>query len=359
MKEALNYVGPYDYIENGEWTYDDLIHQVYLKNCDALVGDFTIMANRTTYVDFTAPYIEPGISMLVAITEQHQKGALIFLKPLTSGMWLTSLAFFVYTGFVVWVLEHRINHKFGGTPSHQIGTAFYFSFSTLVFSHKEALMSNLSKIVVIVWVFVVLVLTSSYNANLSSILTVEQLQPTVSDMTQLIKNGDYVGYQSGSYVINLLKQMNIDESRLIPFKSAEEYAKAISTGKIKAVVDENAYLKIFLCRYCGHNYTMIGPIINSGGFGFVFPKGSPLVADVSEAIMKQMEERKLEEIERKFYGNTTTCQGKLGAVPLNRLTLGSFWGLFLVTGATSTSALFISLAIFFYRRKHDLRPLPT
>ncbi|KAK1263793.1 Glutamate receptor 2.7 [Acorus gramineus] len=363
VMKALDYSVPYEYIfleEQRMWTYDDLIRQVYLKNYDALVGDFTILANRTAYIDFTDPYTEPGISMLVAVTEQHQKGALTFLKPLTSGMWLTSLAFFVYTGFVVWVLENRINHEFGGTPSHQIGTMFYFSFSTLVFAHREALMSNLSKIVVIVWVFVVLVLTTSYTASLSSMLTIQQLQPTVSDVTQLVKNRDYVGYQSGSYVVRLLKQMNFDESRLISFDSDEGYAEAISNGKITAMVDENAYLKVFLHQYCSDKYySMIGPIANSEGFGFVFSKGSPLVADVSQAIKKLKEEGKLEQIQSQFFVNTTTCQDKVGAPPSSRLSLDSFWGLFFVTGVTSTSALVISFAIFLYHKKHEWRHLVT
>ncbi|KAH9317831.1 hypothetical protein KI387_019600, partial [Taxus chinensis] len=33
----------------------------------ALVGDFTILANRSKYVDFTQPYSELGLAMVVAI----------------------------------------------------------------------------------------------------------------------------------------------------------------------------------------------------------------------------------------------------------------------------------------------------
>jgi glutamate receptor, ionotropic, plant len=38
---------------------------------------------------------------------------------------------------------------------------------------EEKLESNLSRFVVIIWVFVVLILTSSYTASLTSMLTVE------------------------------------------------------------------------------------------------------------------------------------------------------------------------------------------
>ena len=109
-----------------------------MQRFDAVVGDTTIIANRSLYVDFTLPYTESGVSMVVPVKEDESKNAWIFLKPLTTDLWLASLAFFFYTGFVVWVIEHRINEEFRGPPSQQIGTIFYFAFSTLVFAHSTA-----------------------------------------------------------------------------------------------------------------------------------------------------------------------------------------------------------------------------
>lgn len=59
------------------------------------------------------------------------------MKPLTWDLWVTSACSFVFIGFVVWVLEHRMNRSFRGPPSHQIGTSLWFSFSIMVFSHRK------------------------------------------------------------------------------------------------------------------------------------------------------------------------------------------------------------------------------
>jgi ionotropic glutamate receptor len=64
------------------------------------------------------------------------------LKPLSWGLWVTSACSFVFIGFVVWVLEHRINNNFRGPPSHQIGTSLWFSFSTMVYAHSKYHSSN-------------------------------------------------------------------------------------------------------------------------------------------------------------------------------------------------------------------------
>lgn len=111
-----------------------------MQEFDAAVGDISIVANRSLYVDFTLPYMESGrVSMIVPITDVESKKAWVFLKPLTWDLWVTSLVFFVFIGFVVWVLEHRINQAFQGSPSHQISTSFWFSFSTMVFAQSNLL----------------------------------------------------------------------------------------------------------------------------------------------------------------------------------------------------------------------------
>jgi ionotropic glutamate receptor len=78
-----------------------------------VVGDTTIVFNRSLYVDFTLPYTESGVSMIVPIIENNNKNAWVFLRPLTWDLWVTSFCFFIFIGFVVWVLEHRINEAFG------------------------------------------------------------------------------------------------------------------------------------------------------------------------------------------------------------------------------------------------------
>jgi hypothetical protein len=101
-----------------------------------IVGDLTITASRMAEVDFTMPFTESGWSMVVAVQKDTTSTMWIFVQPLSTGLWLASIAFFIFTGFVVWIIEHRINPEFRGTPWQQFGLIFYFAFSTLVFSRS-------------------------------------------------------------------------------------------------------------------------------------------------------------------------------------------------------------------------------
>jgi len=227
-------------------------------------------------------------------------------------------------------------------------------------SAEEKLESNLSRFVVIIWVFVVLILTSSYTASLTSMLTVQKLQPTVTDVRELQRSGAYIGYQDGSFIKDSLRRIGFDEAKMRNLSTVEEYADALSRGPanggVAAVFDEIPYLKLFLSRYCD-GYSMVGPVYKTDGFGFVFPLGSPLTPDVSRAVLTLAESEEMAQIEKKWFGEPGACpseQGGSAAVGSSNLSFRSFGGLFLITGVVSGLMLLTYLATFFYREHGEV-----
>ena len=81
---------------------------------DAAIGDITITANRSKFVDFTLPYTDIGLATL---SRNAKTSMWVFLKPLSSDLWIVSACFFILTGIVVWILEHRINEEFQGSTA--------------------------------------------------------------------------------------------------------------------------------------------------------------------------------------------------------------------------------------------------
>ncbi|PON73154.1 Ionotropic glutamate receptor [Parasponia andersonii] len=364
--DTMPYAVPFKFIPfvkpNGEsaGSYNDMIDQVYLGKFDAVVADVTIIANRSKYVDFTLPYTDSGVTMIVPIKGMKTKNAWVFLKPLTFDLWATIGCFFVFIGFVVWVLEHRINQDFRGPLSHQIGTSFWFSFSTMVFAHREQVVSNLARFVVTIWCFVVLILTQSYTASLTSLLTVEQLRPTLTDVNELIKTGMKVGFPKGSFVLGMLKEfLPFKRSQIKEYNSLENLGELLENGEIVAAFDEIPYMKLFIAKHCS-NYTMVGPTYKTDGFGFVFPRGSPLVGDVSRAILNVTEGDKMKQIENAWFVSDTICPDSSSVVSTaSTLGLNSFWGLFLIAGIASLLALTIFLAKFLYEQRQILLRLDS
>lgn len=130
----------------------------------------------------------------------------------------------------------------------------------------------LTRIVLIVWIFCFLLLGSSYTATLTTMMTIQQLNSNVTDLHELLKSGEYVGYRNGSYVAGLLEELGFNKSNIKSYDTLDELKIALSMGSknggIAAYVHELPYIQLFLAKY-GQEYTMLGPFYRTAGFGFV------------------------------------------------------------------------------------------
>lgn len=95
-----------------------------MQELDAVVGDITIVTNRTRIVDFTQPYVESGL-VVVTPVKKLRSIAWAFLRPFTPLMWAVIACYFLLVGTVVWLLEHRVNDEFRGPPKKQIITILW------------------------------------------------------------------------------------------------------------------------------------------------------------------------------------------------------------------------------------------
>ncbi|KAL2895374.1 Glutamate receptor 3.3 [Bienertia sinuspersici] len=342
----LSYPVPFEFIAFGDGhknpNYTALVNKIVAGNFDAAVGDIAIVTSRTRMVDFTQPFVSSGL-VVVAPFKKINSGAWAFLEPFSPLMWCVIVLSFITVGVVVWILEHRINDEFRGSPTRQFITILWFSFSTLTFSHKENTLSCLGRMVVIIWLFVVLILTSSYTASLTSILTVQKLSSPIKGIDSLIAGNYRIGYQVGSFAAQYLTaELNVSKSRLVELLSPEEYADALRLGRIDALVDELPYVEMFLSSHC--DFRIVGPEFTRSGWGFAFPRDSPLAPDMSTAILKLSENGDLQRIHDKWL-TTNGCSQDNTQIESSQLHLKSFLGLFLISGL----ACIVALCIYFVR----------
>ncbi|XP_015576348.1 glutamate receptor 3.6 isoform X2 [Ricinus communis] len=355
----LPYAVPYKLIPYGDGTKNpsdtELVRLITTGTYDAAVGDIAITTDRTRMTDFTQPYIESGL-VVVAPVKKINSDAWAFLRPFTRQMWGVTASFFIVVGIVVWILEHRLNDEFRGPPRRQCITILWFSFSTMFFAHRENTVSTLGRIVLLIWLFVVLIINSSYTASLTSILTVQQLSSPIKGIDTLKESKDRIGYQQGSFAREyLINELDIDESRLVPLVLPDDYAKALKDGPgkggVAAVVDERAYMELFLSTRC--EFSIIGQEFTKNGWGFAFPRDSPLAVDMSTAILKLSENGDLQRIHDKWL-TRSACSSTSTKLEVDRLQLRSFWGLFLICGNT-TSARVQSFFSFVDEKEEEVK----
>ncbi|PKI61811.1 hypothetical protein CRG98_017788 [Punica granatum] len=319
------------------------------------VGDITILANRSENVDFTQPFMESGLSMIV-VAEPDKTDSLIFLKPFTPTMWLASGGVLIFTMLTVWFLERSKSPAFQGKKlTDQLATALWFTFCSLFHAHGDIIYRNLTRIVLVVWFFEALILTQSYTASLTSMLTVQKLKQNQITMEWLKQNNARVGCDNSTFVCDLLERAhNFRKDTIVGINNYTEFHEQLNNGIIKAIFVEYPYERAFLTRYCS-GFSVTHQSYRFGGFGFAFEKGSPWTKKFSEAILELSESGKLKQMEDKSFQKECLMEKANATASSDSKTqslgLGSFWALHVYS--LGTSALCLLLSWFRSRRNGD------
>jgi ionotropic glutamate receptor len=74
-------------------------------------------------------------------------------------------------------------------------------------------------------------------------VTAKRFRLSVTDLDQLLKNGDYIGYQTVGFAWSFLMKKGIKEDRLNPYNNQKALSKGPKDDGGSATVDENPYFR--------------------------------------------------------------------------------------------------------------------
>ncbi|XP_047156258.1 glutamate receptor 2.5-like [Vigna umbellata] len=325
-------------------SYDEMVEKVYNKTLDAAVGDTSIMAYRYHLVDFSQPYLESGLNMVVPEQSKKSKEAWMFFDAFTKEMWLMMTTLHIFVGLVIWLIERQVNAELKG-----LGSMLWFLVTVIFYAHREPIRSPLARTVMAPWLFVILIATSTFTASLTSMMTFSQLVPSVLDIQTLQKRNSPVGCNGNSFIVKYLTEvLNFKPENIRKIYSVSDYPNAFQNKYIEAAFLSTPHTKVFLAKYSCKGLIKAGNTFKLDGIGFVFPKGSNLAADISEALLKVIESGEIEELEKEMLGGNSSCS------PLhNKMKDGSstgfqpFLGLFCICAVVSILALLYNMICVF------------
>ncbi|KAB2619390.1 glutamate receptor 2.5-like [Pyrus ussuriensis x Pyrus communis] len=303
--QHLPYQLPYVFVPfNG--SYDEMVKLVYNKSFDAAVGDFKFISDRYHYVEFTEPYISSGLEMVVTVKPDKLKEKWMFMHAFTKEMW-----------FLLFVTHLSVyNPKLKGT-----GAMLWFSVTVLFFAHRKRVHNNWARLVLAPWLVVILVVTATFTASLTSMMTLSQVQPSVLDIETLQKMNATVGCNGNSFIVRYLTNvLDFRPENIQGIASIDDYPNAFEKQDIAAAFFVMPHAK-------------------------VFPKGSHLAIDISEAILEVTENRQVEKLEEEMLTGLSSpnCTNKLNGGPMG-IGPGPFSGLFLISGPACSLAILVVVA---------------
>ncbi|KAJ3687254.1 hypothetical protein LUZ61_016418 [Rhynchospora tenuis] len=335
VTNRLNSLISYEFVPfaiTSNFSYSDLVNQLYLKKIDIAVGDITATSNRSEKTSFTEPFVSSGLAMIIPMKRDNM--GLTLIQPFTPLLWVTIFTLLFYNFGAVWYLERnheKADQEFHGPWYRQLGATFWIIGNTIFQSYGDKVGNFYTKTVIISWLLVVLIVSNCFTANLSSILVTEKLKPVVDK--------SIAGYDGASFVVSYLeKVLNYKPENIVPIRVQAEYSAAFENKTITAAYIELPYVRVFLSQ--NDNYAVYGEIQTLGGFSFALPKGDPMTADLSKQILALVEDGTIKQLESKWFSISLSNFGTAtNGVDRQSLGLDVFWSLLVFSFGASLITL--------------------
>jgi len=120
------------------------------------------------------------------------------------------------------------------------------------------------------WLFVILIVTSTFTASLTSMMTFSQLVPSVLDIQTLQQKNSPVGCNGNSFIVKYLTEvLKFKPENIRKIYSVSDYPEAFQNKYIEAAFLSTPHTKVFLAKYSCRGLIKAGNTFKLGGIGFV------------------------------------------------------------------------------------------
>jgi polar amino acid transport system substrate-binding protein len=285
-----------------EYDLETLLDALAAGKIDLAVGPLLVTADREQRFDMTSAFMH--VSLAIATRPASWRNVLRELPFVFSGRILKwSLALFaamVVVAIIVWALERRRNPAhFGGGRARGLGDAMWWSASTMsTVGYGDRTPITLGgRLVGVMWMFVSIVLVSTFTAGVTSVLTVSQLQAEIRTFRDLA--GHRVGVVDGSAAAGYLAAMGITTE---PYDDYAIGMQHVAAGDLDAFVGEWPVLRFLQRTSLAGRVSVVAEPFSRGFVGFALPRNSTSVRPIDVALLEVLADPAWQEIRRKYLG---------------------------------------------------------
>ncbi|KAM9372302.1 glutamate receptor ionotropic, NMDA 2A [Phaethornis superciliosus] len=355
---------------NNVW--NGMIGEVVYHRAVMAVGSLTINEERSEVVDFSVPFVETGISVMVSRSNGTVSPS-AFLEPFSASVWVmmfvmllivSAMAVFIFeyfspVGYNRNLAQGRDPHG----PSFTIGKAVWLLWG-LVFNNSVPVQNpkgTTSKIMVSVWAFFAVIFLASYTANLAAFMIQEEFVDQVTglsdkkfqrpyDYSPPFRFGTVPNGSTERNIRNNYPDMHLYMTKYNQ-KGVEDALVSLKTGKLDAFIYDAAVLNYKAGRDEGCKLVTIGSgyIFATTGYGIALQKGSPWKRQIDLALLQFVGDGEMEELETLWL--TGICHNEKNEVMSSQLDIDNMAGVFYMLAAAMALSLitFVWEHLFYWK----------
>ncbi|KAG7459574.1 hypothetical protein MATL_G00212090, partial [Megalops atlanticus] len=359
-------------------TWNGMIGEVVYKRADMAIGSLTINEERSEIIDFSVPFVETGISVMVARSNGTVSPS-AFLEPYSPAVWVMMFVMcLTVVAVTVFVFEYfspvgynrsLVSAKDPGGPTFTIGKSVWLLWG-IVFNNSvpiENPKGTTSKIMVLVWAFFAVIFLASYTANLAAFMIQEQYIDTVSGLSDKKFQKPQEQYPpfrfgtvpNGSTERNIRSNYPEMHSHMVKYnqKGVEDALNSLKTGKLDAFIYDAAVLNYMAGKDEGCKLVTIGSgkVFATTGYGIALQKGSPWKRPIDLALLQFLADGDTQKLQTVWL--TGICRNEKKEVMSSKLDIDNMAGVFYML----LVAMGLSLLVFawehllYWKLRHSIR----
>lgn len=283
----------------------EIIDALQNKAADVGVGAISVTSKREEVIDFSQPFYESGLQVLVsAASGSFADNLFAIVKNLFNleliGAFLLLMAAMFLISHLVWKFEHRINSDMWPKEYKSgIWESFWWTISTLLVggADNKGPVGVGGRIVAIVWMLSATVLVSLLTASFTTTLTINTLKGDINGPADL--PGRKVATVKGSTAENWL---TVKGAKVVPLADAAACIEALKKEEVNAVVYDAPVLKYEAGKLHDDKLQVVGPVFERQNYAFALQQDSPLRERLNQALLKLTEQGVGAELRQKFFG---------------------------------------------------------
>lgn len=284
-------------------TVRQLVDAVSAEEIDLAVTNLTITEKRAARFDFTQPWYDAGLRIMVHETPHVGFSGLI--EGLSDAGFLRAygwLAFIiVISTFGMTLFDRRFDKDFPRRWTDGVAESFY-SVMSVVTSGKSPKRKNLfgwlGRIWQGLWLICGIAVMAYVTSSVTSVMTSLSIAGTINgisdltDKTVAVAEGSSAEEFAHGSIITSISTRNIQSS-----------VEALDRDWVEAIIGDAPVLEYYLHRNPQLELKVVGPIFQPEKYGFGLPHGSPLRREMTIEVVGAQEEGFLEDLQKRYFGD--------------------------------------------------------
>ncbi|WP_417711711.1 transporter substrate-binding domain-containing protein [Roseibium aggregatum] len=288
---------PYD-------TVGQLVDAVSTEEVDLAVTNLTITEKRAARFDFTQPWFDAGLRIMVS--ETPHVGFRGLIEGLHDAGYLKAygwLAFIILISTIgMTIFDRKFDKDFPGRWTEGVAESFY-SVMSVVTSGKSPKRKNLfgwvGRIWQALWLVCGIAVMAYVTSSVTSVMTSLSITGTVHNVSDL--QGKTVAVAQGSSAEEFTHDSIITS---ISTKNIQASVDALDRGWVEAIIGDAPVLEYYLHRNPQRELKVVGPIFQPEKYGFGLPHGSPLRREMTIEVIGAQEDGLIEDLHKKYFGDS-------------------------------------------------------